>query len=159
DSHPIRIRSLSFAGMLALAVFAQTLFVRAIEPLVPVIASEFDVEVTTAALLSSAYIFPYAIASVIFSITSDFLNKIALMRMGLVALAVAALLATFSINFPMLFVARIAQGIAAGAVWPVAIAVHQHDDGGGMAASCHRSIAHLRHSRHDDGRGHLGHHR
>ena len=42
-------------------VFAQTLFTRAVDPVIPMIAADLAVDVNTAALLSSAFTFPYAL--------------------------------------------------------------------------------------------------
>jgi MFS transporter, DHA1 family, inner membrane transport protein len=42
-------------------VFAQTVFTRAVDPVIPMIAEDLAIDVKTAALLSSAYTFPYAL--------------------------------------------------------------------------------------------------
>jgi predicted MFS family arabinose efflux permease len=44
-----------------LVVFAQTLFTRAVDPVIPMIAADFAIDVKTAALLSTAFTLPYAL--------------------------------------------------------------------------------------------------
>ena len=56
-------------------VFAQTLFTRAVDPVIPMIAESLDIDVATAALLSSAYTFPYALVQPALGVTGDFLGK------------------------------------------------------------------------------------
>ena len=42
-------------------VFAQTLFTRAVDPVIPQIAKDLVIDVKTAALLATAYTLPYAL--------------------------------------------------------------------------------------------------
>jgi len=56
----------------ALCVFAQTLFTRAVDPIVPMMAADLDLDVKTAALLSSAYAVPYRPVQPVLGITGDF---------------------------------------------------------------------------------------
>jgi predicted MFS family arabinose efflux permease len=53
-------------------VFAQTLFTRAVDPVIPMIAGDLAIDVKTAALLSSAYTFPYALVQPALGVTGDF---------------------------------------------------------------------------------------
>src|SRR5215831_2552276 len=48
-------------GLSMLAVFATTLFVRAVDPIIPRIADHFTMDPRTVALLASAFSLPYAI--------------------------------------------------------------------------------------------------
>jgi predicted MFS family arabinose efflux permease len=56
-------------------VFAQTLFTRAVDPVIPMIAESLDIDVATAALLSSAYRFPSAVVLPALGVTGDFVAR------------------------------------------------------------------------------------
>ena len=64
-------------------VFAQTLFTRAVDPVIPMIAGDLAVDVNTAALLSSAFTFPYALVQPALGVTGDFFGKTRLMNLCL----------------------------------------------------------------------------
>ena len=61
-------------------VFASTLFSRAVDPIVPKIAADLAVDVKTAALLSSAFTFPYALTQPALGTIADFFGKTRLMN-------------------------------------------------------------------------------
>ena len=61
-------------------VFAQTLFTRAVDPVIPQIAADLAVDVKTAALLSTAYTFPYALVQPVLGTIGDFFGKTRLMN-------------------------------------------------------------------------------
>ena len=49
-------------NLIAIVVFASALFMRSIDPIIPQIAGGLNVEPSTAALLSTAFTLPYALA-------------------------------------------------------------------------------------------------
>lgn len=61
--------------IVSLVVFASTLFSRAVDPVVPKIAVDLGIDVTAAALLSSAFTFPYAFTQPVLGTIADFLEK------------------------------------------------------------------------------------
>src|SRR4029450_1919208 len=69
----------SVLKIVALVVFAQTVFTRAVDPVTPMIAEDLAIAVKTAAL-SSAYTFPYALVQPALGVTGDFLGKTRLMN-------------------------------------------------------------------------------
>ena len=71
-------------------VFAQTLFTRAVDPVIPMIASDLTVDVNTAALLSTAFTFPYALVQPALGVTGDFFGKTRLMNLCLLVVALSA---------------------------------------------------------------------
>jgi MFS transporter, DHA1 family, inner membrane transport protein len=99
------------------------LFTRAVEPVIPMIAGDFAIDVGTAALLSSAFTFPYALVQPALGVTADFFGKTRLMSWCLLIVAVAALLCAVATSFPLLVAMRIAAGLVAGGVFPVAMAL------------------------------------
>jgi predicted MFS family arabinose efflux permease len=104
-------------------VFAQTLFTRAVDPVIPMIAESLDIDVATAALLSSAYTFPYALVQPALGVTGDFFGKTRLMNLCLLVVSIAALVCAVATSFSLLVAMRVAAGLVAGGVFPVAMAL------------------------------------
>jgi MFS family permease len=70
-------------------VFAQTVFTRAVDPVIPMIAEDLAIDVKTAALLSSAYTFPYALVQPALGVSGDFLGKTRLMNLCVLVVALS----------------------------------------------------------------------
>jgi MFS transporter, DHA1 family, inner membrane transport protein len=104
-------------------VFAQTLFTRAVDPVIPMIADDLTIDVKTAALLSTAYTFPYALVQPPLGVTGDFFGKTRLMNLCVLVVALSALVCAVATTFSLLVVMRIAAGLVAGGVFPVALAL------------------------------------
>jgi predicted MFS family arabinose efflux permease len=109
--------------IVGLVVFAQTLFTRAVDPVIPLIAVELAVDVKTAALLATAFTLPYALVQPLLGTIGDFFGKTRLMNASLLVIAVAALTCAVATSFPFLVGMRIAAGLVAGGVFPVAMAL------------------------------------
>jgi MFS transporter, DHA1 family, inner membrane transport protein len=104
-------------------VFAQTLFTRAVDPVIPMIAADLAVDVKTAALLSSAFAFPYALVQPVLGVTADFFGKTRLMNLSLLVVVLSALICAVATSFSLLVAMRVAAGLLAGGVFPVAMAL------------------------------------
>jgi predicted MFS family arabinose efflux permease len=104
-------------------VFAQTLFTRAVDPVIPQIAGDLAIDVKTAALLSTAYTFPYALVQPVLGTIGDFFGKTRLMNISLVIVAVAALISAVAVSFPLLVAMRVLAGCLAGGIFPIAMAL------------------------------------
>jgi predicted MFS family arabinose efflux permease len=104
-------------------VFASTLFTRAVDPVIPQIAGDLLVDLNTAALLSTAYTLPYALVQPVLGTFSDFFGKTRLMNVSLFVVGVTALVCAVATNFHVLIAMRIAAGLVAGGVFPVAMAL------------------------------------
>jgi MFS transporter, DHA1 family, inner membrane transport protein len=109
--------------IVGLVVFAQTLFTRAVDPVIPKIALDLAIEVQTAALLSTAFTFPYALVQPVLGVTADFLGKTRLMNVCVFVVAFSSLVCAFAENFTLLVTMRIMAGLVAGGVFPVAMAL------------------------------------
>jgi predicted MFS family arabinose efflux permease len=109
--------------IVALVVFAQTLFTRAVDPVIPMIADDLSIDVRTAALLSSAFTFPYALVQPALGVTADFFGKTRLMNLCLFVVAGSALVCAVATSFSLLIAMRVAAGLVAGGVFPVAMAL------------------------------------
>ena len=109
--------------IVSLVVFASTLFSRAVDPVVPKIAADLGIEVKTAALLSSAFTFPYAFMQPALGTIGDFFGKTRLMNASLAAVVTTTLICAFASNFSLLVVMRIIAGVCAGGIFPVGVAI------------------------------------
>jgi predicted MFS family arabinose efflux permease len=106
-----------------LVVFASTLFSRAVDPVVPKIAADLAIDVKTAALLSSAFTFPYAFTQPVLGTIGDFFGKTRLMNVSLAVVVTTTLIGAFASNFTLLVCLRIVAGICAGGIFPVGVAI------------------------------------
>jgi MFS transporter, DHA1 family, inner membrane transport protein len=87
------------------------------------IAADLAIDVKTAALLSTAFAFPYALIQPVLGVTGDFFGKTKLMNACVLIMSLAALVCAFASNFSLLVAMRIAAGLVAGGVFPVAMAL------------------------------------
>jgi MFS transporter, DHA1 family, inner membrane transport protein len=109
--------------IVSLVVFASTLFTRAVDPVIPKIAADLGIAVKTAALLSTAYTFPYAIVQPALGTIGDFFGKTRLMNASLAIVVTTALVCAFSTSFSLLIAMRIIAGMLAGGIFPVGMAI------------------------------------
>lgn len=109
--------------VVSLVVFASTLFSRAVDPVIPKIAADIGVDVNTAALLSTAFTFPYAIMQPALGTIGDFFGKTRLMNISLACVVTTTLICAFATNFPLLVTMRVIAGVCAGGIFPVGVAI------------------------------------
>ena len=110
-------------GLSMLAVFATTLFVRAVDPVIPRIADHFAMDPHTVALLATAFSLPYAIMQPVLGGLADAWGKTRLMTWSLVALVVSAAVGAVAQDFSTLLLSRVISGIVAGGVFPISVAI------------------------------------
>jgi predicted MFS family arabinose efflux permease len=104
-------------------VFASTLFSRAVDPVIPKIAADVGVDVKTAALLSTAFTFPYAIMQPALGTIGDFFGKTRLMNICLAVVVTTTLVCAFASNFTLLIAMRMTAGVFAGGIFPIGMAL------------------------------------
>jgi predicted MFS family arabinose efflux permease len=104
-------------------VFASTIFNRAVDPLIPKIATDLAIDVNTAALLSSAFTFPYALVQPVLGAFGDHFGKTKLMNMCLLVVALTALVCAAATSFSLLVAMRVVAGCVAGGLFPIALAL------------------------------------
>jgi predicted MFS family arabinose efflux permease len=109
--------------IVGLVVFASTIFNRAVDPLIPKIASDLAIDVNTAALLSSAFTFPYALVQPVLGAFGDHFGKTKLMNFCLLVVGLAALASAVATSFPFLVAMRVVAGCVAGGLFPIALAL------------------------------------
>ncbi|MGL4242336.1 MAG: MFS transporter [Beijerinckiaceae bacterium] len=110
-------------AILGLTGFAANIAIRIVDPIVPLLAREFDVAVTIAALLASAYTLPYALGQPILGPLGDSKGKVRVMSFFLFVLTGALLASAFAWDVASLAVCRAVSGLAGGACIPLAIAL------------------------------------
>jgi predicted MFS family arabinose efflux permease len=94
-------------NIIALATFAASLSARALDPVLPHVASDFSVSIATAAGFASVFAFTFAIIQPALGAAADLFGKARLVIICLVLLGVANVLGALSSSFPMLFATRI----------------------------------------------------
>ena len=110
-------------NLIALVVFASSLFMRSTDPVIPQIAVGLYVAPVTAALLSTAFTLPYALVQPLLGALADIFSKSRLMLLCLFIVTAATLVCGMSTSFDMLMTARVVAGLAAGGVVPIAFAL------------------------------------
>jgi predicted MFS family arabinose efflux permease len=108
-------------NIIALATFAASLSARALDPVLPNVASDFAVSIATAAGFASVFAFTFAVIQPVLGAAADLFGKARLMIVCLVLLGLANILGALSTSFPLLFATRILAGIGSGGVFPVAL--------------------------------------
>ncbi len=110
------------AGVSTVA-FATSLFSRAIDPIIPPIASDLGVTPETVALLSTAFSLPFALIQPVLGPLADTFGKTRIMTLCLVLLIATAAIGAIATSFPVLLASRMLAGIAAGGIFPVSLAI------------------------------------
>ena len=107
----------------ALGNFASSLFVRAIDPMIPQVAHDLVTDPATVVLLTTAFALPYAMLQPVLGPLADMIGKTRLMTICLGALVINGFVGAAAPNFQILMASRIATGVAAGGIFPTALAV------------------------------------
>lgn len=102
--------------------FSTSLFMRAMDPVVPQISGEFGIPAADVALLATAFALPFAVVQPLLGPVGDFFGKTKLMLAGMLLLVLATLVGAFAQNFTWLLVTRLIAGVAAGAIFPSGLA-------------------------------------
>lgn len=110
-------------NVIACVIFAGALNTRMVDPVIPQIAFDLGVEASTAALLSTAFAFPYALLQPVLGALSDTYGKKRLITVCMSGIVVSALVGAFTPNFAVLFASRVVSGIFAGGIFTVGLAM------------------------------------
>src|SRR5450432_2496281 len=108
-------------NIIALSTFAASLSARALDPVLPHVASEFNISIATAAGFASVFAFTFAIIQPVLGAAADLFGKARLVIICLVLLGLANILGALSSSFSVLFATRILAGIGAGGVFPISL--------------------------------------
>jgi MFS transporter, YNFM family, putative membrane transport protein len=108
--------------ILGFCSFASTVSMRLIDPLVPLIASEFTLGLTQVAMLSPFFTIAYAFGQPFIGPVADSLGKVRIIAFSLALVAILQVASIFATDFKTLAIFRTLTGIASGGVIPVAMA-------------------------------------
>ena len=110
-------------AIMALGNFASSLFMRAIDPMIPQVAHDLATDPSTVALLTTAFALPYAALQPVLGPLADMMGKTRLMTICLGVLVLNGFIGAVAPNFSVLMASRIVTGVAAGGIFPTALAV------------------------------------
>jgi len=110
-------------NLMAFVVFATTLFMRSVDPVIPQIAAGLNVAPTTAAMLSTGFTLPYALVQPVLGALADMFSKTRLIAICMLILGITTIACGLATNFETLMGLRIVAGITAGGIFPIALAV------------------------------------
>lgn len=110
-------------NLMAFVIFATTLFMRSVDPVIPQIAQGLNVAPTTAALLSTGFTLPYALIQPVLGALADMFSKTRLISLCMLVVGITTIACGLVTNFETLMVLRMLAGITAGGVFPIALAV------------------------------------
>ncbi|MGL4323255.1 MAG: MFS transporter [Beijerinckiaceae bacterium] len=109
--------------ILGVCAFASAASMRVLDPVMPLIASEFSKTIQEAALLSTWFTISYAIGQPILGPMGDSFGKARLISISLLAVAVFLVMASLAPSFGLFGATRALTGIAAGGIIPLGIAM------------------------------------
>jgi predicted MFS family arabinose efflux permease len=110
-------------NLMAFVVFATTLFMRSVDPVIPQIAQDLNVTPATAALLSTGFTLPYALVQPVLGALADMFSKARLIAICMLICGLATIACGLVTNFETLMALRVLAGITAGGIFPIALAV------------------------------------
>jgi predicted MFS family arabinose efflux permease len=109
--------------VIAGASFAAALSARALDPVLPHIAEDFNVTIASAAGFAAVFAFTFSIIQPVIGAAADLFGKTRLMVGCLALLGLANILGSLSSSFSVLFATRILAGIGSGGVFPIALSL------------------------------------
>src|SRR5215472_10623785 len=110
-------------NLMAFVIFATTLFMRSVDPVILQIAQDLKVTTTTAAMLSTGFTLPYALVQPVLGALADMFSKTRLIALCMLVVGVTTLACGLVTNFETLMGLRMLAGMTAGGVFPIALAV------------------------------------
>ncbi len=110
-------------NLMAFVIFATSLFMRSVDPVIPQIAEGLNVAPTTAALLSTGFTLPYALMQPVLGALADMFSKARLIAICMLIGGITTLACGLVTNFETLMGLRVLAGMTAGGVFPIAFAV------------------------------------
>lgn len=108
--------------VLAAGGFVVNLDMRAVVPLLPSLAEDLGVGVTTAGLVATAYMLPYGICQLFYGPLADRCGRVQVARWTLLGFAIGTSICAFVPSFEALLVTRFLTGAVAAAVFPMSLA-------------------------------------
>lgn len=111
-----------FLLVLGLAAFASAFSMRAVDPMLNILAADLKVTMQDVALLAGAFTFPYATMQLLFGPIGDAVGKVRLVRFNLVMLSLGLAASALVPGHWELLASRVFSGAFAGGIIPVVLA-------------------------------------
>ncbi|WP_238121167.1 MULTISPECIES: MFS transporter [unclassified Xanthobacter] len=112
-----------FLFILGLAAFASAFSLRAVDPMLNILAADLGVSLAQVAVLASAFTLPYAAFQLVFGPIGDAVGKLRLVRVNLTVLALGLAGSALAGSHEVLLVTRVFSGAFAGGIIPVVLAM------------------------------------
>jgi len=109
-------------GLLGAAAFIIIADARVIDPLLHIIASEFKVNIGSAAAIVSSYTIPYGLFQLVYGPLGDRIGKLKVMTGAIAAFAIGTAACAFVPNIATLILLRFLTGMVAAAIIPLSLA-------------------------------------
>lgn len=109
-------------ALLSLAAFASAASIRAADPLLPAIGSEFGVSTGVAANVVIAFSITYGMFQLVGGLIGDRFGKFRIATVATLLSGFGALLCVYAVSIEALTLARLASGAVAAAIMPMALA-------------------------------------
>jgi predicted MFS family arabinose efflux permease len=109
-------------GVLGALGFLVVADARVVDPLLPIIASDFDTSIAAAGLTISAYTLPYGIFQLVYGPLGDRVGKLRIMSISILAFAVGTAVCAAATSLGILVALRFLTGVAAAAMIPLTLA-------------------------------------
>lgn len=122
--HPTPISAATQRSILLLsfATFASMVAQRVCDAMLPELSRVFDVALAQAAQVVSMFAVVYGVAQLVYGPLGDRLGKFRIVAWATLACGIGSAMAVFAANLNMLVLARMATGLAAAAIVPLAMA-------------------------------------
>lgn len=121
-SHALPATPTRAVWFLATAAFTSSVMARVADPLLPRIAEEFDVPVSSASIISTAFTLAYGMFQLFYGPIGDRYGKYALVMVALVLAGAGAVASAYTHTLLELGALRFATGAAAAAIIPLSMA-------------------------------------
>lgn len=108
---------------LAISCFTASLFVRAVDPLVPVIARDLHVSVDQVALLGSAFAFPFGLMQLVWGPIGDRFGRSGVIRICMLIISLGGVASAIWPTWDWQFAMRVVCGVASAGIFPATIAL------------------------------------
>ncbi len=109
-------------SLLASASFLSSAGARVVDPLLHVVASDFDVAVGSVSIIVAAFTLPYGLNQILLGPVGDRFGKLHVMFFALLGYAVATAFCALAPSLPLLTLARACAGAASAGLIPVGLA-------------------------------------
>jgi MFS transporter, DHA1 family, inner membrane transport protein len=107
--------------IIAMSTFAGALSARAMDPVLPQVATDLAVTIQLAATVASAFAVTFALVQPVLGVVADVFGKAKLIFICLILLGASNIAGAFSTSFDMLLVTRALSGVGGGGVMPVTL--------------------------------------